>query len=236
MSSSIDVVYEDEWLKIVSKPSNLIVHHSRYARNLDERSLCQLINETSIEATLHPIHRLDRKTSGLIIFAKLKHIIPKFQKLFDTNAIEKSYLALVRGHIHDNGKLEYPIRADEETTYKDAETHYKPLQLIDVDIPVVPYPSSRYTILELTPKTGRMHQLRKHMNKFSHPIIGDPKYGNRHHNHMFIEELDIGNLFLHAYKLRFNHPETDELITISAELPDFWNKALNRFKVNFEVS
>jgi len=232
MQNSIDVVYEDEWIKIINKPSNLLVHHSKYARNINETSLCQLVNQAE-GTTLHPIHRLDRKTSGLIIFAKSKQIIPKFQDLFDNNGIEKNYLALVRGHVLDSGVLEYPIRADEETVYKEAITHYKPLQLIEVDIPVKPYPSSRYTILQLMPKTGRMHQLRKHMNKFSHPIIGDPKYGNRHHNHMFIDELGIGNLFLHANSLSFNHPETNKPVFVTAELPDFWKAAFQQFKVDF---
>jgi hypothetical protein len=85
-----------------------------------------------------------------------------------------------------------------------------------------PYETSRYSLVEFTPKTGRMHQLRIHANKISHPIIGDPKYGNRHHNHMFIEKFGIDKLFLHAKSLEFEHPITNEKLKIQVEVPDFW--------------
>ncbi|MFK8039534.1 MAG: pseudouridine synthase [Crocinitomicaceae bacterium] len=235
MAQEVEIVYEDEWLKVVNKPSNLIVHHSKYARNLDETSLCQLVNENEAEAKSHPIHRLDRKTSGLIIFAKDKSIIPLFQDLFDQQKIQKTYIALVRGFVDTEGTLDYPIRADEETVYKTAETVYKTIHQFEIQIPVSPYPTARYSILELSPKTGRMHQLRKHMNKFSHPIIGDPKYGNRHHNHMFIEKLGISNLFLHAKTLEFIHPKTLKLIKINAPFPGFWQQFSSAFNIDFQL-
>ena len=235
MPTEIDIVFEDDWIKIVNKPSNLIVHHSRYARNLDETSLCQLVNQSEAQEKSHPVHRLDRKTSGLIIFAKEKSIIPKFQTLFDNGDIQKTYIALVRGFVSEPGELDAPIRADEATIYKEALTHYTPLHQFEVDIPVVPYPISRYTFLKLEPKTGRMHQLRKHMNKFSHPIIGDPKYGNRHHNHMFIDKLGISNLFLHAQSLTFQHPNSNETISVKAPFPPFWKHMMTEFKVGFDL-
>ncbi|MDX1349889.1 MAG: pseudouridine synthase [Putridiphycobacter sp.] len=233
MSIVIETVYEDAWLKIINKPSNLIVHHSKYARNIDEESLCQLLNKTSEEENLHPIHRLDRKTSGLIVFAKDKTIIQPTQALFNSNDFQKTYVALVRGHVLTAGLLDFPIRADEATTYKDAETQYKPLHHFEVPIPVQPYPSARYTLLQLQPKTGRMHQLRKHMNKFSHPIIGDPKYGNRHHNHMFIDELGIGNLFLHAHQVSFPHPINGKTINVTGRFPEFWRSMLKQLNVDY---
>ncbi len=235
MEPKINIVFEDEWLKIVNKPSNLIVHHSKYARNLDEASLCQILNRQPMGADLHPVHRLDRKTSGLIIFAKRKSVIPLFQDLFNAQKIKKTYIALVRGFVSGSGQLDYPIRADEDTVYKTAETNYTALHSFELSIPVLPYSTSRYTLLKLEPKTGRMHQLRKHMNKFSHPIIGDPKYGNRHHNHMFIDELNISNLFLHAYSLEFVHPMTKKKIAVSGDFPDFWNRMIRIFKVNYEL-
>ncbi len=218
-------VFEDTWLKVVNKPSNLIVHHSRYARNLDETSLCQLLNQES-DVMLHPIHRLDRKTSGLIIFAKDKSIIPKMQALFAENKIRKQYIALVRGFVEEVGFIDSPIRADEAIEYKEAYTAYEPIHSFEVPIPVQPYETARYSLLRLTPSTGRMHQLRKHMNKFSHPIIGDPKYGNRHHNHMFIEKFNCSNLFLHAKTLSFIHPMTNENLVLTGVFPEFWKTVL----------
>ncbi|MFD1553428.1 pseudouridine synthase [Putridiphycobacter roseus] len=230
----IGTVFEDAWFKIINKPSNLIVHHSNYARNLDEVSLCQWVNKEAGKS-LHPIHRLDRKTSGLIIFAKDKTVIPKMQTLFAEHKITKQYVALVRGFVTEAGSIDSPIRADEAIEYKEAFTAYKPLHSFEVPIPVQPYDAARYTILSLKPTTGRMHQLRKHMNKFSHPIIGDPKYGNRHHNHMFIEKFACSNLFLHAKTLSFIHPITERPLVINAKFPAFWENVFTHLNCEFPL-
>lgn len=198
-----------------------MIHHSYYARNIEEDSLAEILRNNGIEA--YPVHRLDRKTSGLILFAKKKEFVSIFQSLFETNKIEKKYLALVRGHLPESGIINTPVKND-RGNYKEAETHFTCLKHIELPIPVPPYETSRYSLVEFKPKTGRMHQLRIHANKIAHPIIGDPKYGNRHHNHMFIEKFGINNLFLHAKSLEFKHPITDEKLKIEIEVPEFWSK------------
>lgn len=224
----LEIIFEDDYLLAINKPSNLIVHQSKFGGQIDEFSLSQILNKNKVEKA-HPIHRLDRKTSGVILFSKVKQLIPILQNQFSDQSIQKTYLALVRGHIIEEGKIDTPIRAEEETEHKEALTLFKPLKQFLADIPVKPYPQSRYTLVELYPKTGRTHQLRKHMNKISHPIIGDPKYGNRHHNHMFIEKLEVPNLFLHAKSLRFIHPVSNKEITIEAKLPEFWDLTFKSF-------
>jgi len=102
-----------------------------------------------------------------------------------------------------------------------------------VDIPVHPYENARYSLVKLTPTTGRMHQLRIHMNKISHPIVGDYKYGDRFHNRMFENEFDCNNLFLHAHQLEFTHPITTKKIAITANLPNDWHKIFRKFNWNF---
>jgi tRNA pseudouridine65 synthase len=213
------IVYEDSYCLIINKPSNLLVHHSHYARNIEEESLVEYLEKNHCKA--FPVHRLDRKTSGLILFAKEKNNVAAFQALFEQNLITKTYLSLVRGHVNDEGIIDSPVK-NERGNYKEALTHYKCIKHLELDIPVEPYPTSRYSIIEFTPKTGRMHQLRIHANKIAHPIIGDPKHGNRHHNHMFIEKFGIDKLFLHAQSLVFEHPFTKEIINISVDVPEFW--------------
>lgn len=221
--ASFSIVFEDSFCLIVNKASNLLVHHSYYARNIEEDSLVeQLKNKGFI---VFPVHRLDRKTSGLILLAKEKEYVSKFQALFEQKLIEKKYVALLRGHLNSNGIIDSPVKND-RGNYKEAETHYTCLKHIELNIPVEPYETARYSLVEFVPKTGRMHQLRIHANKISHPIIGDPKYGNRHHNHMFIEKFGIDKLFLHAGNLNFQHPFTEEKIEIKADLPDFWNELI----------
>lgn len=213
------IVYEDDFCLIINKPSNLLVHHSHYARNIEEESLVEYLEKNHFKA--YPVHRLDRKTSGLILFAKEKNNVAAFQALFEQNLITKTYLALVRGHVNVEGIIDSPVK-NERGNYKEALTHYKCIKHLELDIPVEPYPTSRYSIIEFTPKTGRMHQLRIHANKIAHPIIGDPKHGNRHHNHMFIEKFGIDKLFLHAQSLVFEHPFTKETINVAVDVPEFW--------------
>lgn len=217
---SVRVLFEDEWCLVVYKPNNLIVHHSYYARNIEETSLTDLVREQGWTKAC-PVHRLDRKTSGLILFAKQAAWVTDFQSLFVNGTIEKKYLALLRGHLEEAGEIDSPVKND-RGNYKEAKTRFRCLEHFERDYVIPPYEQQRYSLVEMIPVTGRMHQLRIHANKIAHPIINDPKYGNRHHNHYFQDKLGIGELFLHAYRLKFMHPFTNEEIRLQAALPDFW--------------
>lgn len=218
----LDICFEDDYLIAVNKPNNVLVHHSHMARNQsNETTLVELLFG-QFQTQAYPIHRLDRKTSGIILCAKNKKYVGTFQNLFITNQIQKTYLGLVRGHISESGKIDTPVKGRDANTYKEALTYFKRLKIAESAIAVHPYNNSRYSIVELTPKTGRLHQLRIHLNKISHPLLGDPKYGDRFHNRMFASEFECDDLFLHAKELQFTHPFTKELHCISAELPKHW--------------
>lgn len=220
------MVYEDDFCFVVNKPNNVVVHHSKYAGQLDEMSLVELLRLEGYETPI-PVHRLDRKTSGLILFVKDATNARKFQQLFDDQLIQKEYRALLRGHLPAAGIIDTPVK-NERGNHKEALTEFCCLEHFIRDYSIPPYEQQRYSLVEFVPKTGRMHQLRIHANKIAHPIINDPKYGNRHHNHYFQEVLGIPFLFLHAQKLAFKHPFTSDLVTIEAPLPDFWQEFLNK--------
>lgn len=220
------MVYEDNFCIVVNKPNNVVVHHSKYAGHLDELSLVELLRLEGYESPI-PVHRLDRKTSGLILFVKKATNTRRFQQLFDDQLIRKEYRALLRGHLPADGIIDTPVK-NEHRNYKEALTKYRCLEHLIRNYNIPPYEQQRYSLVVFVPKTGRMHQLRIHANKIAHPIINDPKYGNRHHNHYFQEVLGIPFLFLHAQKLAFKHPFTDDLVTIEAPLPDFWNEFMNK--------
>lgn len=217
----LQIVYEDNHCFVVNKPSNLLVHHSHFARNIEETSLVDLVRLQLEMPEASPVHRLDRKTSGLLLFVKQVEFAPAFNALFDEQQIQKTYWALMRGHLPENGSVESPVK-NERGNYREALTHYRCLKQVERDFDIPPYPQQRYSLVELEPKTGRYHQLRIHANKIGHPIINDPKHGNRHHNHYFEEVLGISELFLHARKLTFTHPYTEERCALEAELPAFW--------------
>lgn len=220
----VRIIFEDEQCLVVYKPNNLIVHHSYYARNIEETSLTDLIREQGwSEAS--PVHRLDRKTSGLILFARKAEWVSDLQQLFENGTIEKKYLALLRGHLEAEGVIDSPVKND-RGNYKEALTTFKCIEQFERNYVIPPYEKQRYSLVEMVPVTGRMHQLRIHANKIAHPIINDPKYGNRHHNHYFQNELGIDELFLHAHSLRFTQPFSNQLIDLQEPLPDFWNRFL----------
>lgn len=225
----LEVIFEDEYFICVSKPNNILVHHAYHSRNVaDEDSLLQLIkNETDLK--VYPIHRLDRKTSGIILLAKQKEFVSKFQELFTNNKIQKTYFGVVRGFSPDAKTIDSPVKGRDANVHKEALTYLKTLNNITLNIPVKPYNSSRYSLIELLPKTGRMHQLRVHTNKISHPLIGDPKYGDKNHNIMFEDNFGFKNLFLHAGKLEFSHPFTSEKMILKATFPKDWITLFKEF-------
>lgn len=225
----VEIIFEDETILIVNKPNNVLIHKSYYARNIKDNTLLELLQQQT-GFTLYPIHRLDRKTSGVLVLAKQKEQVAVFQELFNSNKIQKTYLGIVRGFVTAPSLINSPVKNPDTQVYKEAETHCKPLQSVQLNIPVHPYETSRYSLVELKPSTGRMHQLRIHMNKISHPIVGDYKYGDRFHNRMFENEFNCHNLFLHAVSLKFMHPITKEQLQIYADIPEDWAKVFGKFK------
>lgn len=226
---SLEIIYEDEYMLCVTKPNNVLVHHAYHSRNMsDEKSLLQLIQE-QIGLKTYPIHRLDRKTSGAILLAKNKEYVSKFQDLFTKNEIYKIYYGVVRGFSPAIKTIDSPVKGRDANVHKEALTELKTLENITLEIPVKPYETSRYSLVELLPKTGRMHQLRVHSNKISHPLIGDAKYGDKNHDVMFDNNFGFKNLFLHAGGLEFKHPFTNEKMILKASFPKDWTTLFEKF-------
>ena len=196
--------------------------------NIRETTLLQFL-EQQLGYPVYPAHRLDRKTSGVILLLKDKQYVQQFQELFTHKEITKTYYAIVRGFSPDNGIIDSPVKNDDTGIYKEALTHYQSISNIELAIPVVPYDQSRYSLIQLSPHTGRMHQLRKHMSKINHPIVGDYKYGDRFHNRMYETEFDCIYMFLHAYRLEFTHPISKKKMDLKADFPNDWKKLFTEF-------
>lgn len=226
--SAIKIIFKDEYIVVVNKPNNFIIHESHYARNIREITLLDFLQK-QLGYPVYPAHRLDRKTSGIIILLKEKLFVAHFQALFTNNAIHKTYYAIVRGFSKSAGTIDSPVKNDDTGAYKTALTNYESIANIELDIPVPPYNSSRYSLIKLMPETGRMHQLRKHLNKINHPIVGDYKYGDRFHNRMFETQFNCIYMFLHAYSISFVHPITNKELDLTAEFPKDWLQLFKKF-------
>jgi tRNA pseudouridine65 synthase len=174
---------------------------------------------------VYPVHRLDRKTGGVLLFALNEAMNAAMQQRFADGQVSKTYLAIVRGYTDDRQEIDYPLRRDDGTV-QDAFTVVKTLQRTEVSIPFGKHATSRYSLVELTPTTGRMHQLRKHMAHVLHPIIGDRPHGCNKQNKLFTERFGMNTMLLHAYRIAFRHPVTNEQITLAAPWQDEFARML----------
>lgn len=211
----LEVIYHDEQLIAINKPHDLLVHRSSIAADTSEFAL-QLLRD-QIGARVYPVHRLDRKTGGVLLFALDKDTEKAMQQQFMNNQVHKKYLAIVRGHTPDSGDIDYPLRK-ENGTLQDAFTAYHTLQRTELPVPFGKYETSRYSLVEAEPTTGRMHQLRKHFAHIFHPIIGDRTHGCNKQNKLFKEKWEMTTMLLHASQLNFDHPVTGQPVQIKANL------------------
>ncbi|MBK0382610.1 pseudouridylate synthase [Pedobacter sp. SD-b] len=211
----LEIIFQDENLVAINKPHGLLVHQSPIARDAEEFAL-QLLRD-QIGQNVWPAHRLDRKTGGLLLFSLNKETNALLQALFRDNKIKKKYLAIVRGFTPDEMEIDYPLRK-ENGTMQEAFTRFKTLKRAEIDVAFGNHASSRYSLVEAAPETGRMHQLRKHFAHINHPIIGDRPHGCNKQNKLFKENWKMDTMLLHASRLEFEHPITHQTLHFKATL------------------
>lgn len=221
----LDIIYEDNDLMVINKPSGLVVHPAagHYTNTLVNGLLHYTSNLSSNNGDERPgiVHRIDKDTSGLLIVAKNDKAHEKLSMQLKDKTLSRVYIALVQGKInHDTGTIDAPIGRDindrkkmcvTDENSKEAITHFKVLE--------------RYknaTLLEVRLQTGRTHQIRVHMSYIKHPIINDPVYGNK--------KASLFGQMLHAKEITFIHPTTSKKMTFSCEVPNEFNEILEKYK------
>lgn len=225
--SAKDILFQDDYLVALNKPNGLLVHRTKIA---EERNLfANMVLAEICGRPVLPVHRLDRATSGVLLFAFNSTIASELQKEFTSGAVIKEYVAIARGFVDGEGTIDEALIKHETGRSQEAVTLYKRLHTIELPITVNKYPTSRYSLVKMTPQTGRTHQLRRHFNHLGHPIVGDTKYGDLRHNRMFKEQFGTTQLMLHAWRLRFTHPVSRKAILIAAPLPVQFQELLREF-------
>ena len=218
----LDILYHDDHLVAVHKPAGLLVHRSPIDRH-ETRFALQLVRN-QIGCRVYPMHRLDKPTSGVLLFALHSEAAKQLTALFESRQVRKTYLAVVRGIPTEQEEIDYPLYEEEdrlapldpEREAQSAVTLYRRLAEVELPIPVGRYATSRYALLEIQPQTGRRRQIRRHMKHIFHPIIGDTTYGDGRHNRMFRDHLGCHRLLLAATRLEFTHPVSGEPLQINA--------------------
>jgi tRNA pseudouridine65 synthase len=212
----LEIIYQDDVMVVINKPNGLLVHRSPMAADASEFAIQVLRDQ--IGKKVYPVHRLDRKTSGLLVFALNEEVNKLLQMAFMNRAVEKKYLALVRGFIIEKGTIDYAL-TNESGKLQEAITHFQLLQHFEIEIPNGKFSTARFSLVEVNPETGRMHQIRKHFAHIFHPIIGDRPHGCNKQNKLFLEKWGMNSMLLHANELTFKHPISHQDMTFKAPLP-----------------
>ncbi|WP_286860310.1 MULTISPECIES: pseudouridine synthase [Sphingobacterium] len=226
---SLEILYEDESIVAINKPHGLLVHRSSIARDTSEFAL-QLLRD-QLGKTVYPAHRLDRKTGGVLLFSLNKETDQYLQKSFQEHQIDKKYLAVLRGFAPEEGVIDYPLKK-ENGTLQDAQTSFRLLAKSELDIPFGKFPTSRYSLVEANPLTGRMHQLRRHFAHIFYPIIGDRPHGCNKQNKFWKENYQMDTMLLHASEVTFKHPLSGETIHITAPVQSDFQKVLGILNIH----
>ena len=220
---ALEILFQDEHLVVINKPHGLLVHRSKIATNTDVYAL-QILRD-QIGQHVYPVHRLDRKTSGVLIFGLSPEVVALIQSDFITGNITKKYLSIVRGFTPSKQTIDYALTTDTGKT-QDAVTHFNTLLQTEINVPFNGFQTSRYSLIEVTPETGRFHQIRKHMAHVRHPIIGDRPHGCNKQNKLFKEKWNIITMMLHAHFIAFTHPITKRRIEITASFQEEFKRTL----------
>lgn len=216
----IEVLFENNELIAINKPHGLLVHRTKMAADVPIFAL-QLVRKYCGKR-VYPVHRLDRKTSGVLLFAKNPDANRIYQQFFRDRQVIKEYNAIVRGWIDESGAIDYPLLNAGKK--QEAITNYKRLARFELDIPLGQHQTSRYSHVSILPITGRYHQIRKHMAHIFHPVIGDRPHGCNKQNRLWKEEFGCTTMLLHARKLIV--PQENGFITITAPYSPAFSKAL----------
>jgi tRNA pseudouridine65 synthase len=243
----LEILYQDAYIVAVNKPSGLLVHKSP----IDKRETRFALQEVrdQIGKYVYPVHRLDKPTSGILLFALNEEVAQKLSLFFRNGEVAKEYLAIVRGYTEEKGCIDHPLKQMLDTKEQkakgitkepqDAITHYERLATVELPYAVSRYPSARYSLVKLLPKTGRKHQLRRHMKHIHHhmigDMIGDTKHGRGEHNQLFREKFVCHRLLLHAAKITFMHPINQKKLVIEAPLDEIFQRIFKIFEWKFEV-
>ncbi|WP_147199609.1 tRNA pseudouridine(65) synthase TruC [Pantoea sp. MBD-2R] len=233
----LEILYQDEWLVAVNKPAGWLVHRSWLDRH-ESVFVMQTVRD-QIGQHVFTVHRLDRPTSGVLLMGLSSEVARLLSQQFEQHQLQKTYHAVVRGWLDGEETLDYALTeeldkiadkfASPEKAPQPAVTHWRALATAELPVPVSRYETSRYTLMELKPQTGRKHQLRRHMTHLRHPIIGDSAHGDLRQNRSAAQHFGMKRLMLHASELQLTHPVTGEPLVLRAGLDTVWQGAMQQF-------
>ncbi len=223
ISSAAPILFHDEFLLALDKPSGMLVHRG-WGR--DDVVLVDVAREILGQEKVHPLHRIDRGTSGVVLFGLDAKVASELHERFENGEVSKRYLALVRGVCPEQGEVDHAIPRREDGPRVDAVTTFARLGTAETE-------PRHVSLVEAFPKTGRLHQVRRHLKHINHPVIGDANYGKGAINREMAKRYGLERLALHAESLRFQHPVTGDDLTIRSSVPADFREPLTKMGINY---
>ncbi|WP_346858139.1 pseudouridine synthase [uncultured Draconibacterium sp.] len=224
----IPILYQDEHLIVVEKPIDLPVHKNDFMPN-DAAYLTKLVGDITGK-WIYNVHRLDSKTSGVIVLALSSEMAKELTLQFERKEVQKTYIALVQGN-PGTGTFDQKVLVKKKSKFKKpAVTHYKTLETVETNISYKEKENVALSLVEVKPETGRWHQLRQHFAKNQFDIVGDTHHGDFTLNKIILADTDVRRLFLHAQKLEFVHPAEGTKMVFESKLPDEFQKVMEYYK------
>ncbi|MEY5029163.1 MAG: tRNA pseudouridine synthase [Pseudomonadota bacterium] len=223
----LDILYLDDYLAIVNKPPGWLVHRTPLDKG-ESRFVLQTLRD-QIGRHVWPVHRLDKGTSGVLVFALSAEVASALGQAFESGeGLHKTYRAIVRGWPSEEMFIDHPLKRmpddmrSQREEVQPAQTRLRSLRRGELPIAQGTYPSLRWAEVELQPLTGRRHQLRRHAKHIAHPIIGDATHGKGPLNRDVATHLGLQRLWLHALELDMRHPVSGQPLQIQAPLGSEW--------------
>lgn len=231
MSLDLPLVFQDDQFVVIEKPSQILVHRSSLSRDRDV-ILQRLRNQ--LGQRVFPVHRLDRATGGLMVFALNSEIAKSLQEQWQQGEVTKIYLCLIRGWFTESDFVcDHELKSPDTGVIQEAETRFVTLKQFVVSEQIDRYPETRYSLVLAFPKTGRMHQIRRHCAHLSHHIVGDVKYGKGVHNRYFRDKVEWHDLALWSAFLEFRHPVSNEALRFLKWPHKMWDSLAAFFSFQF---
>ncbi len=217
----LPVLYSDDYFTAINKPCGMLVHRTAIAED-DNQVALQLLR-AQLNRMVYPVHRIDRPTSGVLIFAHSPEITKALQEELQKPIAHKKYTALVRGWMPEEIVCSREVKND-RGNLQTAETRFVPIKQFELPIATDRYSTARFSIVEAYPTTGRWHQIRQHLAQLRHYIINDRVHGDGKQNRLFSEQVGVREMFLHATSFHITHPITGENLLIEAPFPEHWEQ------------
>jgi len=221
-TEEITILYDGGSYIVVDKPSGVLTH----PHHIDRESpiLIDLLREQLGWLPL-TVHRLDRMTTGAIVLARDAETAAKLADQFAVHEVHKRYIAITRGHISEQGTMNEPLPHRSKDELLEAETRYECLAHGVVDEPIGRYEEGWLSLVMLELLTGRTHQARRHLQRSTHPVLGDKRHGDNDYNR-WARPMFGRYMFLRAYELTFSPPDRSKRITVTSGLDEKWQQAI----------